>query len=79
MTFDLSIARRDVIKAAGAGLATGLLTGATAQAQAGMVRPQQALVAKLYRLEAEVWVKEAEAASTPPGRDPRVTDGPPRQ
>ena len=33
MTSDLSIARRDVIKAAGAGLATGLLTGATAQAQ----------------------------------------------
>ena len=34
MTSDISIARRDVIKAAGAGLATGLLTGATAQAQA---------------------------------------------
>jgi alpha-beta hydrolase superfamily lysophospholipase len=33
MTSDLSIARRDVIKAAGAGLATGLLSGATAQAQ----------------------------------------------
>jgi len=37
MTFDLPIARRDVIKAAGAGLATGLLTGATAQAQAPAV------------------------------------------
>jgi len=33
MTSDISIARRDVIKAAGAGLATGLLAGATAQAQ----------------------------------------------
>jgi alpha-beta hydrolase superfamily lysophospholipase len=33
MTSDVSIARRDIIKAAGAGLATGLLAGATAQAQ----------------------------------------------
>lgn len=33
MTSEISIARRDVIKAAGAGLATGLLAGATAQAQ----------------------------------------------
>jgi alpha-beta hydrolase superfamily lysophospholipase len=33
MTSDISIARRDVIKAAGAGLATGLLSGATAHAQ----------------------------------------------
>ena len=33
MTFDVSIARRDVIKAAGAGLATGLLAAANAQAQ----------------------------------------------
>src|SRR6266851_2390522 len=33
MTSDVLIARRDIIKAAGAGLATGLLAGATAQAQ----------------------------------------------
>jgi alpha-beta hydrolase superfamily lysophospholipase len=33
MASDVSMARRDVIKAAGAGLATGLLAGATAQAQ----------------------------------------------
>ncbi len=35
MNSDLSMARRDVIKAAGAGLAAGLLAGATAQAQTG--------------------------------------------
>src|SRR6266851_2444047 len=33
MTSDISIARRDIIKAAGAGLASGLLAGTTAQAQ----------------------------------------------
>jgi alpha-beta hydrolase superfamily lysophospholipase len=33
MTSDMTIARRDMILAAGAGLATGLLSGATAQAQ----------------------------------------------
>jgi alpha-beta hydrolase superfamily lysophospholipase len=33
MTADVSIARRDVLVAAGAGLATGILAGATAQAQ----------------------------------------------
>src|SRR5580704_10586788 len=33
MASDVSMARRDVIKAAGAGLATGLFAGATAQAQ----------------------------------------------
>jgi alpha-beta hydrolase superfamily lysophospholipase len=42
MTSDISIARRDVIKAAGAGLATGLLTGATAQAQAEAQTPAAA-------------------------------------
>jgi alpha-beta hydrolase superfamily lysophospholipase len=39
MTSDTSIARRDIIKAAGAGLATGLLAGAAAQAQTPAAAP----------------------------------------
>jgi len=40
LTFDLSLARRDVIKAAGAGLAGGLPVGATAQARTPAASPR---------------------------------------
>ena len=39
---------------------------AAALAEAGTARPHMALEAKVYWLEAEVWVKEAEASPAPP-------------
>jgi alpha-beta hydrolase superfamily lysophospholipase len=50
MNSDISMVRRDVIKAVGAGLATSLLAGATAQAQAPAQTPAEA--------GAEFWTAE---------------------